>query len=176
MRTVCGYIEGCIAVNSRFFVRKPRLFGDKADNIHTESVNAFFQPPVHHIENILTYSWIVPVQIRLFLGEQVQEIHICCLVVFPCRTGEAGTPVVRKASVFFCRTPGVEVSVWIVCGFTAFDEPFMLVRSMVYNEVHHDLNSSFVSCCEHAVEVFHGSEFVHDRLIITDIISVVIIW
>ena len=59
---------------------------------------------------------------------------------------------------------------------TAFDEPFMLVRSMVYNEVHHDLNSSFVSCCEHAVEVFHGSEFVHDCLIITDIISVVIIW
>ena len=38
-------------------------FGDDTDNVHTESVNPLFQPPVHHIENILTYSWIVPVQI-----------------------------------------------------------------------------------------------------------------
>ena len=176
MRTVCGYIEGCVTVNSGFFVRKPWLFGDETDNVHTESVNALFQPPVHHVKNFLTYNRVVPVQIRLFFGEQVQEIHICCLVIFPCRTGEAGTPVVRKASVFLCRTPDVVISVRVVCGFAALDEPFVFIRGMVYNQVHHDLDAFFVSCGKHTVEVFHGSEFVHDRLIITDIISVVIIW
>ena len=48
--------------------------------------------------------------------------------------------------------------------------------SPVYNQIHHDFDAFFVSCGKHTVEVFHGSEFVHDRLIITDIISVVIIW
>ena len=176
MRTVCGYIEGCVTVNSGFFVRKPWLFGNETDNVHTESVNALFQPPVHHVKNFLTYNRVIPVQIRLFFGEQVQEIHICCLVIFPCRTGEAGAPVVRKASVFLCRTPDVVISVRVVCGFAALDEPFVFIRGMVYNQVHHDFDAFFVSCGKHTVEVFHGSEFVHDRLIITDIVSVVIIW
>lgn len=75
-----------------------------------------------------------------------------------------------------CRTPDVVISVRIVCGFAALDEPFVFIRGMVYNQVHHDFDAFFVSCGKHTVEVFHGSEFVHDRLIITDIISVVIIW
>ena len=176
MRTVCRYINCCISVDSRFFVREFRLlFGDQADNVHTESINTFFQPPVHHVENFLTYDRVVPVEVWLLFREQMQEIHICCFIIFPCRTGEAGAPVVRKAAVFFCRTPDIVISVWIVCGFTALDKPFVLVRSMVYNKVHHNFDAFFVSCSEHTVEVFHCSEFVHDILIITDIVSVIII-
>ena len=49
-----------------FSVRQPFRFGDHADDIHPETVNAFFTPPVHHIENFFSNRWILPVQIRLF--------------------------------------------------------------------------------------------------------------
>ncbi len=99
--TVCACIVGSISCSFRFIIRKTWLFGDQADNVHTESVHTFFEPPVHHIVNFLAYNRIFPVQVRLFFGEQMQVIHICCFVIFPCRTGETGTPVVWKASVFF---------------------------------------------------------------------------
>ena len=46
---------------------------------------------------------------------------------------------------------------------------------MVDNEVHNQLDASFVHLGKHAVEVLHRSELLHDRLIIADVVSIVIV-
>ena len=51
----------------------------------------------------------------------------------------------------------------------------MLIRCMIDFQIHHDLNASFMGCGQHMVKVLHGSEFLHNCLIITDIISIIII-
>ncbi|MNU62532.1 hypothetical protein D3C71_517620 [compost metagenome] len=50
-------------------VQQLLLLGDQVNDIHTESVNAFIQPPSHHIVDFLTDFRVLPVQIRLLAGE-----------------------------------------------------------------------------------------------------------
>ena len=47
-------------------IRQSFRFGDHADDIHTEAVDAFLAPPVHHIENFFSNRRVLPVQVRLF--------------------------------------------------------------------------------------------------------------
>ena len=51
----------------------------------------------------------------------------------------------------------------------------MFVRGMIDYQIHHQADSAFMHSLQHPVKVFHGSEFLHDGLIIADIISVVVI-
>ena len=51
----------------------------------------------------------------------------------------------------------------------------MLIGSMVYYKIHNDTDIPFMSFCQHLVKIFHRTEFIHDRLIVADIISVIIV-
>ena len=51
----------------------------------------------------------------------------------------------------------------------------MLIGAVVYYQVHHQFDASFVHLSDHPVKVFHCSEIGHDILIIGDIISIVIV-
>lgn len=143
MRTVCGYIEGCIAVNSRFFVRKPRLFGDETDNVHTESVNPLFSATSSSCRKHPGVQLDCPSSDQAVLWRTGAGNTYLLSCHIPMQDREAGAPVVRKASVFLCRTPDVVISVRIVCGFAALDKPFVFIRGMVYNQVHHDFDAFF---------------------------------
>ncbi len=47
---------------------------------------------------------------------------------------------------------------------------------MVYHQIHDYAKTSFVGFRKHLIEILHGSEFIHDRLIIADIVTVVVVW
>ena len=51
----------------------------------------------------------------------------------------------------------------------------MFVGCVVYHQVHDYPQASLVGFCEHLVEVLHSPEFIHDCLIITDIVAVIIV-
>ena len=174
MRTV-GAATVAVSVLPCRTVRKSFRLGDQADHIHTETINAFFAPPVHHVKYRITHLRIIPVEIRLLLGKQMQIIHICLRIILPRRTAEDGSPVIRLTSVLFARTPYIEIAIWIVNTLTALHKPGVLVRCMIDNQIHHDLDTKFVRSCKHPVVVFHCSELCHNRLIITNVISIVII-
>ena len=103
-----------------------RVFGNHTDDIHTETINALLTPPGHHIKYFFSYRIIFPVQVRLFFGETVQIIHSCGFVIFPCRTSEAASPVVRLFS-FFWIFPDIVIAVWIILIFAALHKPVMLI-------------------------------------------------
>ena len=164
----------CVSGFSWNSIRQSFRFGNQADHVHTESINAFFTPPVHHLKHLIPHFWIVPVEIRLFFRKQMQEIHICLWVIFPCRTTETGSPIIRLFSVF-SFSPDIKIAVWIIHALSAFHKPCMLIGCMIDNQIHHDLNSQLMCPCKHSVIIFHGSEFFHDCLIIADVVSIVIV-
>ena len=86
MRTVRRLIEAGISVDARLSVRQIRFLRDQADHVHTESVHALIQPPIHHVKYLIPYFRVVPVQIRLFFRKQMKIVHICCAVILPGRS------------------------------------------------------------------------------------------
>ncbi|MNC62181.1 hypothetical protein D3C75_1121790 [compost metagenome] len=84
--------------------------GDQVDYVHAEPVDAFIEPPGHHIVDFLPHLGIVPIQVRLLPGEQVQEIFAGLRIVFPGRAAEEGAPIVRLMPVL-ARPPDVIVPV-----------------------------------------------------------------
>ena len=140
VRTV-GAATVSVSVLSDLSVWKSFRLGNQTDHIHSETINAFFAPPVHHVKYRITYLRIVPIKIRLFLRKQMQEIHIGLRIIFPRRTAEYGSPVIRLTSVLFARTPDIEIAVWIVNTLTALHKPGVLVRCMIDNQIHHDLDA-----------------------------------
>ena len=118
--------------------------GDHADHIHAEAIDAFVTPPGHHVKDLLAYLRVIPVQVRLFFGKQVQVVHGGCFIVFPCGTAEAGAPVVGWGLGVLPFPPDVVVAVRVVRGFAAFHEPFVLVGGVVHHQVHDDLDASLM--------------------------------
>ena len=158
-----------------FSVWECLVFGNHADDIHTEAVDSFFTPEIHHVVNFLADFFVFPVEIRLFLREQMQVIHLGLSIIFPCGTAEYTTPVVWFFSIDRVF-PDVVITVRIVFGFAAFDKPVVFVGCVVDYEIHQDLDAAFVCLGEQFFVVFHCSVIFVDFLIIRNIVAVVILW
>ena len=158
-----------------FSVRKCLIFGNHTDNIHTEAIDSFFTPECHHIINFLADFFVFPVEIRLFLREQMQVIHLGLGIIFPCGTAEYTAPVVWFFSVDRVF-PDIVITVRIVFGLAAFDEPVVFIGSVIDNEIHQDLDAAFVCLGKQFFVVFHCSVVFVDLLIIRDIVTIVILW
>ena len=171
-------VEGTSAITVKSVdhrcVGKPLRLGNQADHVHAEAVDPLFAPARHHIKNFPSHAGIVPVEIRLFSGKLVQVIHVCLFIIFPGGTGEKGSPVIGRTSVF-SLAPEIKIPFAVVAGTAAFYEPRVLIGSVVDYQVHDDPDAARVRFFQHAVKIRHGAEFVHYGLIVADIISVVIV-
>ena len=106
----------------------------------------------------------------------MQEILAGRLVILPCASPKAGSPVIGSIAVLLRIPPDVIVTVRVVLSFQSFLKPSVLIRSMVDNEIHDDLKAQAVSCPKHLIKILHRAEFRIDRLVIADIIAVIVIW
>ena len=73
----------------------------------------------------------------------------------------------------FAFSPEVPVVVWVVVSLFTFLEPLAFVRSMVDDEIHDNFDAFFMAGIQQSVEVFHGSVFRINSVIIRDIIAIV---
>ena len=92
----CGQIGAILR-----HIRKLRGLGDVVDYSHAEAVNSFIRPELHDAVHLFPHRRIIPVQIRLFLCVQMQEILITLRFLFPCRKSEMTAPVVRRQTARF---------------------------------------------------------------------------
>ncbi len=105
-------VRGVIAVEiGHFAVRHFLGLRDHAYHVHTESVNAFVTPPGHHIEDFVADFWVIPVQVRLLFGEQMQVIHCGLFVILPCGTAETGAPVIGRRLSILSLSPDIVIPV-----------------------------------------------------------------
>ena len=61
--------------------------GDQVDDVHPEAVDAPVDPPAHHRVDGLADVRVLPVEVGLLAGEEVQVVLAADLVVAPRRTG-----------------------------------------------------------------------------------------
>ena len=62
--------------------------GDEIDDVHPEAVDAAVEPPNHDVLHRFSYLRVLPVQIRLLAGEQVQVVLAGGGIPLPRRAGE----------------------------------------------------------------------------------------
>ena len=152
--------------------------GDDIDSVQAEAVNALVQPPADHGVQVLANLLVLPVQVGLFLEEDVQVELAGRLVPLPRRAAELGRPVVRRDRVAVLVEalrvlPNVVVAVGVVLRGARFLEPGVLIRGVVCDQVHQNLDAVLVGGFKHLVEVFHGAEVTHNREVVRDVVAVV---
>ena len=155
-------------------VRQSVRLGDHADHIHTKSVDSLFTPPVHHVKDFIAHRGIVPIQIGLLTGEEMQIVLSACFVPFPCRASEGRRPSVWGIPLAVSITPDIIIPFRIIPAAAALHEPGMLIRGVVHDKIHYDPNSTGMGFRQHPVKIFHSAELRIDRPIITDIVTVII--
>ena len=141
----------------RLIVMHRKCFLDIDNRINTESTKTFIQPPVDILINFFPYFRVLPVQIGLFLMENMQILFICSWKIFPYRSAEIRTPVSWKFS-FFLVTQIEEITIFTIRILTCFFKPFMFIRTMVYNKIHQNVHISLLSLSNQFIHICHGSE------------------
>ncbi|MPM61791.1 hypothetical protein SDC9_108651 [bioreactor metagenome] len=150
-------------------------FSDQVDDIHAEAADPFGDPAVHHRVDFLAHLLVLPVQIRLFFAEKVQVVLSARRIPFPGRTGEGGAQSVGHAAVRGRISPDVIVAVRIVFAFFGFNEPGVLIRSVVYHQIHHHFDIAFVGFRDEMLHLLHRAEFVKNGFVIGNVIPVVVV-
>ena len=155
-------------------VGQSRRLGDQADDIHAETVDALLAPARHHVEDFLSHRRVIPVEVGLLFGEQMQVVHIRRRVILPRGPGEPGAPVVGLFAVL-SLPPDVVIPLGIFPGGTALYEPPVFVGGVIDDQVHHYFDPAFMRRRQHPVKILHRAELVHDRLVIADVVTVVVV-
>ena len=94
-------------------VRQRGVLGDHVDDVHPEAVDAPVEPPAHHRVDRLADLGVLPVEVGLLAGEQVQVVLAGRLVELPGRTGEERAPswsARRRARRASCRSAAAATS------------------------------------------------------------------
>ena len=122
---VAGAVPG---PGPRLRVRQRRVLADHVDDVHPEPVHAAGQPPPHHGVDGLADLGVLPVQVGLLGGEDVQVVLAGGLIPGPGGAGEVGLPVggfgARRARrVAGARVaPPVPVPLGVVRGWTSIGQ------------------------------------------------------
>ncbi len=104
----------------------------------------------------------------------MQVIFSSYFIIFPCTSAKKRAPVVWRVAIF-PMLPNVVVSIWIVFRASTFYKPRMLIRRVIYNHVHYKLHIPFMEFFYKKVKILHCSELIHNIVVITYVISIVII-
>ena len=69
---------------------------NNVDGVQTETIHALIQPPAHHCIQVFAHLRVCPVQIGLFLEENVQVELLRGFVPLPSGAAKFGSPVIRR--------------------------------------------------------------------------------
>ena len=161
-------------------VRQRRVLADHVDDVHAEAVDPAVEPPAHHRVDRLPDLRVLPVQVWLAPGEQVQVVLLRRLVPLPGRAREVRLPVGRlgaRRARLGARpgvAPPVPVALRAVAARPRLHEPRVLVRGVVDDEVHHEPHAALVQRGDQLVEVGEGAEQRVDVLVVADVVAVVV--
>ncbi len=161
-------------------VGQGRVLADHVDHVHPEPVHAPVQPPPHHGVDGLADLGVLPVQVGLLAGEDVQVVLAGVLVPGPGRAGEVRLPVGRLRA----RGPGrgagpgvappVPVPLGVVPAGAGLEEPGVFVGGVVHHQVHDQPHAAGVQRLDQFIYVGERPEQRVDVLVVADVIAVVV--
>ena len=152
--------------------------GKHVEHIKAEAVDSFVHPEAEDVRHLFSDSRVLPVEIGLFLTEEMEVEFIAVSDSLPCASGKGGFPVGRRKEFSLPAFPladDVVIPVRAVRGFHRFAEPGMLDRGMIDHHIHDHLQIPFVAFLHQPLKVLHRAELLVDRPVVADVISVIII-
>ena len=158
-------------------VRQSFLFRNIGYDVATEAVYAQIEPVIAYIYDFLPDLGIIPIQIGLLFAEQVQVPFSRRFVVFPRFSRKTRSPIIRRTFAVFASAlpPNIIIAIRIVDGGTALFEPFVLVRGMVYDQIHHQADAAFMHFGDHFFPIVQSAEFGVYIAVIGNIVAVIVV-
>ena len=157
--------------------------GDEGDDVHAEAVDAAVEPAAHHGVHGAADVVVLPVEVGLLGGEQVEVELAGGLVPGPGGAGEGRAPVGGlgagaaglQAGHVAGRPPDVPVALGVVPAGAGGGEPGVLVARVVDHQVHDQAHAAPVQCGDELVEVGERPEERVDVLVVGDVVAVVVL-
>ena len=155
--------------------------GDEVDDVHPEAVDAALHPAAHHPVHRRPDLRVLPVQVGLLAGEQVQVVLAGRRVELPGGPGEERHPVRRLRARLprlhprARRAPEVPVALLAAQVRARLDEPRVLVAGVVDDEVHDQLDAAVVQRRDQLVDVGQAAEGGVDVLVVADVVAGVVL-
>ena len=151
------------------------ILGKAVRHVHTEAIRAVVEPETQRLDEIGTNLGVLPVPVRLLLGEHVQ-VPLAIGHTRPRRATEACDPISRR--LVAVRPLAVAEDVAVALRGTGGGgkgglEPFMQVGAVVRHDVDHDLDASLVGGPGELVEVVHGAELRVDVAVVIHVVAAV---
>src|SRR5207302_7220223 len=129
--------------------------------VDTKSVHATSQPESHDVVHRSAHVRIPPIEVGLDAQERVTVILSRVRIEFPSTTAELGEPVIWWSSISGWVAPDVPVTFGAVARCAAFDEPRMLIRSVIRHQIKDDFYSVPVCFREERIKI---SQCAEDRI------------
>ena len=157
------------------------ILRDEVDDVEAKSVDTPVDPPPHHVVHGRPDVGVLPVEIGLLAGEQVEVVLAARLVELPRRAAEDGAPVVgfgARVAAAHARTwwpPPVPVASMRAGGRPRLDEPGVLVGSVVDDDVGDQSQAAPVDLGDELVELLDRAEQGVDGPVVADVVAGVVL-
>ena len=160
-------------------IGQTRALGDNVDCVDAEAVDTAIKPPVHHVVDRVAHLRVFPVQIRLLAGEQVKVVLARGWIVLPGRATEERLPVRRlcarraRFEAWAWITPVVPVAARGLAPGCRFNEPRVLDRRVVDDQIHHHAHTQLVGARNEGVKGCQVAKQRVDVAVVGDVVAVV---
>ena len=152
--------------------RETQIFLNIDDRIYPKSGQPFFQPPVDHLIYLFSQPRVLPVQIRLLFRKHMKIIFVCPGHSLPGASAKIRPVVAGLLSILSfhkMKIPGI-LAVRIL---QRFLKPLMLIRTVVYNQIHQDIHSPLLRLGKKFIKLLHSAEFLRNLIIIRNVIPLI---
>ena len=161
----------CGASGHRPVAPRPVVLGDHPQDVDPEPVDAAREPEPEVVEHRRPHRGVAPVQVRLLRQERVIPVLAGRLVERPGRAAELGNEVVGRAAVGRRIAPHVPVAMRGAARRARVEEPRVVRRGVVGDEVQQDPDPALVCRGDQRVEVRQGAEHGIDVAVVGDVVA-----
>ena len=155
--------------------RVAQVLGQAVRNVDAEPVHALVAPEPQHAQELLADLRVIPVQVRLFLGEQVQVVPAVAAGL-PRGAAEVAQPVGRRQFAVVAAAAPEHVPVAFRGAGGGGDrllEPPVPLRRVVRDDVHDDADAAGVRLGDEPVEIVHRAESGVDGAVVGHVVPAV---
>ena len=155
--------------------RAVEILGQAVRHVDAEPVRAVVRPETQGLLELLVDLRVLPVEVRLLLGEHVQ-VPLAVRHPLPCAAAENRLPVVRRQLAVLAQAVSEDVPV--TRGGSGLRrqrllEPDVSVGGVVRHDVHDHLHTGLMRGGGHRVEVIHGAQPRVHVTVVDDVVAAV---
>ncbi len=140
-------------------------------HVDAKTVDTAPQPEPHHVRDRPAHLRVAPVQVRLLAQERMVIILATLVIELPGTAAELGDPVGRRPAVRTAITPDVPIAFRIIRRTAALNEPGMLVRGVIGNQVENELQVVGVRGRHQRIEIRERAEQRIDPDIVGNVVA-----